>query len=156
MPKFIVPLGGALLFVLAATLWFFARRPPSPLPPGRSQEFSALQGLAERTARQMLPEARATQQKVELTVPKEKIENETGRVKMLASDFGGSAIASPLEDGGADLLVELPVERSAGFLAAVTDPGKPRPPMPASTGAFGSLRLLMQSKKLPIWSMVPS
>lgn len=135
MPKFIVLLGGALLFVLAASLWFFVRHPPSSLPAGPPQEFSALRGLAERAAKQVLPEAGATQQKVELTVPKEKIESETSRVKMLASDFGGSAIASPLEDGGADLLVQLPVERSAAFLAAVTDPGKPRPPMPASTSA---------------------
>lgn len=136
MPKFIVPLGGAVLVVLAAAWWFFTRRPASPLPAGQPQEFSALRSLAERAARQALPEAGAAGQKVELTVPKEKIESETSRVKMLASDFGGSAIASPLGDGGADLLVELPVERSAAFLAAVTtDPGKPRSPMPASTGA---------------------
>jgi hypothetical protein len=133
MRKFIVPLGGALLFALAATLWFFVRRPPSSSPSssGQPQEFSALQGLAERAAKQVLPEAGAAQQKVELTVPKEKIESETSRVKSLASDFGGSAIASPLGDGGADLLVQLPAERTAAFLAAVTDPGKSRPPLPA-------------------------
>ena len=135
MPKFIVPFGGALLVALAATAWLFARRPPSPLPAGRPQEFSALRSLAERAARQVLPEADAARQKVELTVPKEKIESETSRVKMLASDFGGSAVASPLGDGGADLLVQLPVDRSAAFVAAVTGPGKPRSPMPASTGA---------------------
>jgi hypothetical protein len=134
MPKFIVPLGGALLFALAATSWFLARRPASSIPSGQPQEFSALRGLAERAARQVLPEAGATQQKVELTVPRKKIDSETSRVKMLASDFGGSAVASSLGDGGADLLVQLPAERSAAFLAAVTDPGKPRPPMPAPTG----------------------
>lgn len=135
MPKFIVLLGGALLFVLATSLWFFVRRPPSSSPAGQSREFSALRGLAERAARRVLPEAGATQQKVELTVPKENIESETRRVKMLASDFGGSAIASLLGDGGIDLLVQLPVGRSAAFLTAVTNPGKPQPPMPTSTSA---------------------
>ena len=131
MPKFVVPLGGALLVVLAGALWFFVRRPPSALPAVQPQELLALEGLAERAARQVLPEAGATQQKIKRTVPKEKIESETVRVKTLASDFGGSAVASPLGDGGADLLVQLPAERSAAFLAAVADPGKPRHLMPA-------------------------
>lgn len=135
MPKFIVPLGGALLFVLAAAMWLFVRRPPSSLPGGQQpQEFSALRGLAERAARQVLPEPGATQKKVELTVPKEKIESETSRVRVLATDFGGSAVASPLGNDGADLLVQLPVERTAAFLDAVTHPGKPRHPLPASSG----------------------
>jgi hypothetical protein len=131
MLKFAVPFGGALLVVLAGALWFFVRRPPSALPSVQPQEFSALEGLAERAARQVLPEAGATQQTVKLTVPKEKIESETSRVKTLASEFGGSAVASPLGDGGADLLVQLPAERSAAFLAAVTGSGKPQRSMPA-------------------------
>lgn len=135
MRRFIVPLGGAFFFVLAATLWFFTRKPSPPIGAEPPDEFSALRGLAERTARQVLPGAGVSRQKVELTVPRKQIESETSRLKTLAADLGGSAIASPFGDGGADLLVQLPAERSAAFLAAVTDPGQPRLPLPASTGA---------------------
>ncbi|MBW0001056.1 MAG: hypothetical protein JO015_18335 [Verrucomicrobia bacterium] len=116
-------------------LWVLTRNPSPPIRAEQPDEFSALRGLAERTARQVLPEAGVTRQKVELTVPKARIEDETSRVKTLAAGFGGSAIASPLGDGGADLLVQLPVERSAAFLAAVAGPAEPRLPMPASTSA---------------------
>lgn len=133
MRKFVAPLGGGVLVALAVVSWFFVRRPPPPLSAGQPQGFSALQILADRAARQALPEAGAAQQQVELRVPKEKIESEINRVKALASDFGGSAVASPFGSGGADLLVQLPAERCAAFLAAVTDPGKPCQPMPAST-----------------------
>jgi hypothetical protein len=130
MSKRLVRLAGAVGLVCTVGLWVVVRRKPPVLPP-RPEEFSALRGSVERAASQVLPGSGVTQQKVELTVPRAQIDRETSRVKGLAADFGGSAVASPADGGGADLLVQLPAERGAAFLEAVKDARKPGEMMPA-------------------------
>ncbi len=136
----------AVLVVASSSYFGWGRRPPPPKP----SEETALRGSVERAADGVFGATRlgTGDEKVTLSVPKERREAEAARLKDLAATLGGSAIATPTDDGNVDVLARVPTTAGLAFVQAARNPGTVPATGPAAGGTpseFAWIDVLLQS-----------
>jgi hypothetical protein len=105
-------LAGILLAIVLQTK-------PQPAP-----DTSRLKELLHVTAQKMIGLPPLADAQVELTIEREKVDEEIARIKSLAEKFGGTAVQGGADETGTDVLAEISPQFTAQFLEALQHPEK--------------------------------
>lgn len=114
LTQILLGLIAALLFAIFLVLFIRREKQTAPNLDGLSQ---ALQKSAENA----LPAPSVASERITVTAQVGDVEAAVDRILKIAADLGGTAVKTPISEGGFSLLVQIPGAQAGRFVGLVTD-----------------------------------
>jgi len=138
-PKLLVLVFLAGLLAGIAVVIYFPSK--SEQPPDTSR----LRNLLQNTAQTNMGVPPLTDVGLELSIERDKLDKEIQRIKSLAARFGGTAVAGPGDEKGAEVVAQISPGYANQFVEAIKHPEKE---LPSETRPDGQASALLVQIKL--------